>query len=393
MFEIPREVVDILKLINSQNYEAFLIGGAVRDILNSQIPKDYDICTNMPLEELKKVLPNFHLMKKTNIRNAGIIIINNISIEISMYKGKNLKEDILKRDFTINGIALSHIEGLIDYYNFRTDIEKKKIRLIDNTSNSIKENPIIILRAIRLSEQLNFEIDSNTLAMLKENKDLLKDVKQERVYKELQNILNLEGFVNVYTKYIDIFETIMPEISNISKKNKIKLQKLLMLLPTNPALRIAALLLYTENNIEKAKELSNRLHMDKKTIKSIIYILKYANIQLGTSKKDILQLIHEINIQNVELLFVFKYILLYIDNKDLTQLSDIQSLYQKEVDEIRHSRLSKITLNTNKIEEMGYSSAQAILIYNSITGKIINKELPSNDKCIEQFILKHYKRS
>ena len=145
MFEIPEEVVDILKLINSQNYEAFLIGGAVRDILNSQIPKDYDICTNMPLEELKKVLPNFHLMKKTNIRNAGIIIINNISIEISMYKGKNLKEDILKRDFTINGIALSHIEGLIDYYNFRTDIEKKKIRLIDNTSNSIKENPIIIL--------------------------------------------------------------------------------------------------------------------------------------------------------------------------------------------------------------------------------------------------------
>ena len=88
MFEIPSEVVDILKLINSQNYEAFLIGGAVRDILNSQIPKDYDICTNMPLEELKKVLPNFHLMKKTNIRNAGIIIFNNISIEISMYKGK-----------------------------------------------------------------------------------------------------------------------------------------------------------------------------------------------------------------------------------------------------------------------------------------------------------------
>lgn len=390
---IPKEVVDILEIINKQYYEGFIVGGAVRDLLLNKSPKDYDICTDMPLEKIKELIPHFHIMKRTKTRNAGIIVVNNTPIEISTYKGDTLKEDILKRDFTVNGIALSHTDGLIDYYNFRKDISDKKIRLIDKSNKSIEENPLIILRAIKFSKKLNFEIESETKKRIIESSELLKTVKQERITKELYSLLIVDKFNETFTEYKTIFDTIMPELSAL---NEIKLQKteeLLKVLHNNHILRLAAMFMYIDNNIEKFKQVALRLNFDKKTTKSVIALLKYSKKDLKTDKKSILRLIHEINIQNVALLFAFKYAYLLIENKDTKELSGAQALYQNEIDEITKSKLSNLTINKAKIEEMGYTTSDSVVIYENVKGKVINSELPTNEKSLKQYILKHYKRS
>ena len=96
----------LLRLQNNQGYEAYLVGGAVRDTVLDKPNKDYDICTNMPLPQIKELFPKFHIMKPNNHRNTGVMRFNNLEIEISTYKGKSIQEDLSNRDFTINAIAL-----------------------------------------------------------------------------------------------------------------------------------------------------------------------------------------------------------------------------------------------------------------------------------------------
>ena len=106
MLKIPTTIQEVINTITESGFEAYLVGGAVRDTIIGKESKDYDICTNMPLNMIKELYPNFHLMKPNNNRNTGIMRINNLEIEISTYKGKSIQEDLSNRDFTINAIAL-----------------------------------------------------------------------------------------------------------------------------------------------------------------------------------------------------------------------------------------------------------------------------------------------
>lgn len=390
---IPKEVVDILKLINKQRYESFIIGGAIRDLLLNRTPKDYDICTDMPLEEIKQILPHFHIMKQTATRNTGIIVVNNIPIEISTYRGNTLMQDMLKRDLTINSIAYSHTDGLIDYFNFRKDIHEKRIKLIDKTDNSLVENPIIILRALRLSGQLDFETEPKTKERLINSSHLLDTVKPERITKELLTLLNMDNFHNIFTDYKEIFYKIFPNLLTLSEKEYNNTIKLLTILPNNHVLRLAALFIHGDNNIDTFYKFACKLNIDNKTMKSVISVLKYGKARLKTGKNEIIRLIREVNIQNVDLLFLFKYALYSISNQDKSDLLQVQSLYQVEIDKIIQTKIQRLAINKEKIEELGYSSIDAKTIYNTIVGQIINNELPNSDTSLKQYILKHYKRS
>ena len=124
-------IVSLLTLINNQGYEAYLVGGAVRDSILNKPNNDYDICTNMPLHLIKEIYPNFHLMKPNNHRNTGVIRLDGLEIEISEFKGHTIAEDLSNRDFTINAMALDKNGNLIDPYNGLKSLQEKKISLID----------------------------------------------------------------------------------------------------------------------------------------------------------------------------------------------------------------------------------------------------------------------
>lgn len=192
-------VKEILEKINNRGYEAYLVGGFVRDYLLHKTTYDYDICTNAPAKEL------FLLFHKT-INSYGSFRIKekNITIDITIYREEkayhnrkpmvepinSLLSDLLRRDFTINTICMDKEGQIIDLLNGQKDLKEKRIRMVGDPTLKIQEDPLRILRAIRFFTTLDFTFDSKLEKILIENKNLLKNLSTYRIKQELSKILS-----------------------------------------------------------------------------------------------------------------------------------------------------------------------------------------------------------
>ncbi len=208
--KIPEEVLTTAKTLKDAGFEAYLIGGCVRDLVLDRKPKDWDITTNAVPEEIIK------LFKETFYENSfGTVgIVNETEgideslkvIEVTPYRletgysdkrrpdsvtfSKNLDDDLKRRDFTINAIGLDPFKGqLIDLYKGQEDLEAKIIRTVGNAHDRFTEDALRILRAIRLSCELNFAIEGETQKALKNNAYLLEAVSKERIRDEFSRII------------------------------------------------------------------------------------------------------------------------------------------------------------------------------------------------------------
>lgn len=200
---IPSDVKDIMKTLNDNDKECFLVGGCVRDSLYGRVPNDYDIATNALPEEVmsifKKAIP-------TGIQHGTVtVILNDNSYEITTYRidgeyinnrkpenvefVSDIKFDLSRRDFTINSFAYNDNDGLIDYFNGLSDLKNKIIRCVGDPDKRFTEDALRMLRAIRFSAQLNFKIEHNTLESIKRNSELIKNISVERIATEINKCL------------------------------------------------------------------------------------------------------------------------------------------------------------------------------------------------------------
>lgn len=196
--KLPEHVYKTMEYISTKG-NVYLVGGAIRNtILNLPI-SDYDLCTDVPLEQL---FPDKKIMKNDN---REIIFLNDQNIELSTMKGNTILEDLSHRDFTMNAIAMDINGNIIDPYQGQKDIQNKKIKTISN--ECFTQDPCRILRAIRFSCELDFEIVDD----ITEYKDLLKTIKTERIREEFYKILLLNP--GKIEEYKDIFFVFLPELN------------------------------------------------------------------------------------------------------------------------------------------------------------------------------------
>lgn len=194
-------ITNILSSIEQEGYEAYLVGGFVRDYLLGISSFDVDICTNALPKDLHRIFP-----KNGNSNNYGgfNLKIKKYNIDITTYRKElkyehrkpteiqyinNLLEDIQRRDFTINALCMNQKEEIIDPLNAIGDIQNHLIKMIGNNLAKIKEDPLRILRAIRFSTVLDFEIESSLMETIKENSSLINNLSKSRVKEELNKIL------------------------------------------------------------------------------------------------------------------------------------------------------------------------------------------------------------
>lgn len=209
--------IDILKIFNQNGYEAYFVGGCVRDYLLGEDFSDIDITTNALPDEVKKV---FRKSIDTGIQHGTVtILVNGDSYEVTTFRTEedytnhrspekvefvsNLREDLDRRDFTINAMALDYNGKLFDYHNGENDLSSKIIRTVNNPNERFYEDALRMLRAFRFSSKLGFEIENNTLNAIKKNAELIKFVSIERIVNEFKKLLAGKGNLRSLELLID----------------------------------------------------------------------------------------------------------------------------------------------------------------------------------------------
>ncbi|MGE5540814.1 MAG: CCA tRNA nucleotidyltransferase [Bacillota bacterium] len=208
-FPIPEEVRTVSEQLRKAGFEAYLVGGCVRDILLNREPKDWDVTTNAKPEDIQRVFPESFYENdygtvgiKTGSENPKLAVI-----EVTPYRtetgysdkrrpdvvtfGDNLEEDLARRDFTINAIALNESKGqIVDPYKGQKDIEDKVLRTVGSPTDRFEEDALRLMRAVRLVAELGFTLESDTAAAIQEKSANLKHISRERVRDELVRILD-----------------------------------------------------------------------------------------------------------------------------------------------------------------------------------------------------------
>ena len=201
--EMPHDVEWIIDRIRKNGFEAFAVGGCVRDTLLEREPGDWDITTSAKPEEVKNI---FGKTVDTGLQHGTVTIIKNRNgYEVTTYRidgeyhdgrhpesvefTSNLKEDLKRRDFTINAMAYSHETGIVDEFGGMEDLENKVIRCVGLAHDRFTEDALRILRAIRFAAQLGFEIEEETYRAISDIAPNLKNVSKERIQVELTKLL------------------------------------------------------------------------------------------------------------------------------------------------------------------------------------------------------------
>lgn len=195
--------IDVLEKFNKAGYEAYFVGGCVRDFLLGCEFSDIDITTNALPKEVKTI---FRKSIDTGIQHGTVtILVDGESYEVTTFRTEddyidhrtpekvefvsNLRDDLDRRDFTINAMALDSKGNLYDYHNGKKDLTNKIIKTVNNPNERFFEDALRMLRAFRFSSKLGFEIEDSTLDAIKKNAELIKFVSIERITNEFKKLL------------------------------------------------------------------------------------------------------------------------------------------------------------------------------------------------------------
>ena len=201
--ELPKKVLFIINNLQLHGYEAFAVGGCVRDSILARRPQDWDITTSAKPEEIKKL---FRRTIDTGIEHGTVtVLFGKDSFEVTTYRidgayedsrhpkevqfTNRLEEDLRRRDFTINAMAYHPKEGLVDLFHGMDDMRNKIIRCVGDPLERFHEDALRIMRAVRFSAQLGFEIEAETKAGISRLTPNLRNVSAERIQAELVKLL------------------------------------------------------------------------------------------------------------------------------------------------------------------------------------------------------------
>lgn len=224
---LPKKVVYIIGLLEDAGYEAYAVGGAVRDSIMGITANDWDITTSALPEEVKAVFADFDVIE-TGIKHGTVtVLIDGEPFEITTYRvesqysdhrhpdfvdfSRNLKDDLRRRDFTMNAIAFSP-SGFIDPFGGQEDIKNRIIRCVGNADERFDEDALRILRAARFSSVLGFEIDGSTRTAMSKSKAFLRGISAERVFTELKKLLCGQNVFAVLDGCRDVVFEVIPEL-------------------------------------------------------------------------------------------------------------------------------------------------------------------------------------
>jgi len=231
IIKLPSYVEAVFDRLTANMFECYIVGGCVRDAILHKEPHDWDITTNAKPSEIRDIFSDYHILDIGEKHGTITVIIEGYPVEITTYRSdgvyvdarhpesvsyvSNLKEDLERRDFTINAMAYNDEDGIIDYFNGQDDLKNKILRTVGDPDIRFNEDGLRILRALRFASVLNFSIEEATATSILANKLLLEKLSAERIREEFNKIITGENEDYILRRYRDVFAVFIPEIEQM----------------------------------------------------------------------------------------------------------------------------------------------------------------------------------
>lgn len=402
----------IIKRLNDSGYEALVVGGCIRNLIMGEEAHDWDITTKATAEEISRAFKGFKVIPVGKKFGTVTVVIEHINYEVSTFKKNksvptpNLFEDLRHRDFTVNALAWKDGEGIIDYFNGLEDIKQRIIRGVENPCKRIEEDPLRMLRAVRLACELDFKIDKATLRAIEKNSSLIKKVSPERIRDEFTKILLSNylrrGFKLLYR--LGLLRFIMPELQKcvgISRENFREGEDLFqhtldmaVSLPLELSLRLSVLL-FNINSIscqDEKEEITIKILRRikfKNTVIRKVTILTQENWQgLNFSKKiNVRQLASRIDIENLEDIWELKKALIRESRSSeefkSAEIERAENNIRKILQERPPTSFKDLAINGKNLFEIGYKEGKEMgLVLNELLNLVLEKPALNQKKIL-----------
>lgn len=254
---IPDYITSVLNILYSHGFDGYLVGGCVRDALMGKTPHDFDLTTSATPEEMLEVFKD-HRIIETGLKHGTVTVVSaGENVEITTYRidgayldnrrpsdvtfTRNLREDLSRRDFTVNALAYSPQSGLVDCFDGLSDLKEGIIRCVGNPDTRFSEDGLRIMRALRFSSVLGFDIDTFTAQSIIANRLLLRNISSERIFAELKKLVCGKNAASVIGKYSEVFFSLFESVAD-HKERFCQNSTTLSLIQADHCSRLAALL-------------------------------------------------------------------------------------------------------------------------------------------------------
>ena len=403
---LPSKVKFIIDKIYDKGFEAFIVGGCVRDSILGIKPNDYDITTNAKPDEIINIFSDFKIIDNGIKHGTVGVIIENEVYEITTYRlegeyennrrpksvefTNDIVKDLKRRDFTINAIAYNDKLGIIDKFDGIGDIKRRIVKTVGNPDERFNEDGLRLVRAIRFSSKLNFKIEDKTLKSIYKNAGIIKNISKERITEEFTKMILSDNPQDITLLYkTGIFRFI--GIYSYMNKNRYKLLeeelRILKYYPKDLIVRMSMLeyiikykkipsnsvvntLIYSKKIKNECEKLVSCMIIDNKEVNSI-------DIKLLLNKVGL-----EIFMKALEIKRIY-YNNLMINNTNKDNIEEIVCILDETVEKILEIEKNKecyqikdLDINGKDIESLGYRGKDIGEKLNILLNKVIeNPEL------------------
>ncbi len=228
MIKIPSDVKNVMNILTDAGYKAYVVGGCVRDSIMGREPDDWDVTTSAKPDKIKELFASYRTVD-TGIQHGTVLIVSGKTpVETTTFRidgeykdnrhpdsvlfTSDIKDDLSRRDFTMNAMAYNDDDGLIDPFGGYDDIKNKIIRCVGDADTRFNEDALRIMRAIRFASVLEFDIEENTSISVIKNENRLSGIAVERITKELMKLLCGDNVFAVLEKYRSVIGVFIPEL-------------------------------------------------------------------------------------------------------------------------------------------------------------------------------------
>lgn len=383
---LPTSIQRALARLNQAGYEAYIVGGCVRDSLMGKVLADWDITTSALPTEILHVFSDFHTIATGLQHGTVTVIIDGTPLEITTYRvdgryadGRHpdsvtftaqLDEDLKRRDFTINAMVYHPDVGLIDPFDGQGDLQAKTIRCVGEPIQRFTEDALRILRALRFSAVLGFDIEATTANAIHCLATTLSRVSIERITSEFKRLICGENADTVLEKFEDVIAVFLPEICDGGTTFK------LAHLSALPRTRIAALFYSASISAESATTLLRRLRFDAQTIQDVRRLLSFSPNSIHTADAYLLRLL---NHMGAELVF---------DYFSITGATDATIRRTRELlDERACYNTSMLAINGDDVLSIGVPAGPAIgEMLNRALYAVLDQQCPNEKAALMKYI-------